>query len=491
MSGAPANWYQDPQDAQQMRYWDGQAWTGHLAPNRAQILPVPPSPQAPSVSASSTVLPAKVVNPEDGPAKVPLFGARAFARQQADELLRLRNEMNRLGILDVAELERQRTQLKANVAAEQETFRVEKDRIERELAALTQRLVITKEEEILQEVGVYAYRHPLSDSIAYKDQMRRMQDQIRAMTRKDGGAIEAATSWTVNGSAVEGRRMVRDFSKLMLRAYNAEADNMVRGLKPYKLATAIDRIEKVALTIERLGATMSIKISPNYHRLRIHELELSADYQEMLAREKERDRAERERLREERKVEQEICREREKLDKERQHYVNALAALGSASDSEAADRLRAQLQKIDREMEDVDYRAANIKAGYVYVISNVGAFGDQVVKIGMTRRLDPLDRVKELSDASVPFNFDVHALFFSKDAVDIENQMHRRLADRRVNRVNQRREFFYATPLEARDHLKDLTGELLQFEEMPPAIEFHQSRQVIKSESGAEASRAR
>jgi hypothetical protein len=120
---APANWYQDPQDAQQMRYWDGQAWTGHLAPNRAQILPVPPSPQAPSVSASSTVLPAKVVNPEDGPAKVPLFGARAFARQQADELLRLRNEMNRLGILDVAELERQRIQLKANVAAEQETFR--------------------------------------------------------------------------------------------------------------------------------------------------------------------------------------------------------------------------------------------------------------------------------------------------------------------------------------------------------------------------------
>jgi hypothetical protein len=112
---------------------------GHLAPNRAQILPVPPSPQAPAVSASSTVLPAKVVNPEDGPAKVPLFGARAFARQQADELLRLRNEMNRLGILDVAELERQRIQLKANVAAEQETFRVERDRIERELAALTQR----------------------------------------------------------------------------------------------------------------------------------------------------------------------------------------------------------------------------------------------------------------------------------------------------------------------------------------------------------------
>jgi hypothetical protein len=86
-----------------------------------------------------------------------------------------------------------------------------------------------------------------------------------------------------------------------------------------------------------------------------------------------------------------------------------------------------------------------------------------------------LDRIKELSDASVPFNFDVHALFFSENAVDIENQMHQRLADRRVNRVNLRREFFYATPAEARDHLKALTGEVLQFEELPEAVEYHQS----------------
>jgi hypothetical protein len=99
-----------------------------------------------------------------------------------------------------------------------------------------------------------------------------------------------------------------------------------------------------------------------------------------------------------------------------------------------------------------------------------------MVKVGMTRRLDPLDRVRELGDASVPFRFDVHALFFSDDAVGIEAQMHERLADKRVNRVNLRREFFFATPMEAKEHLLALTGNLLEFTELPEALEYHQSR---------------
>jgi hypothetical protein len=98
-----------------------------------------------------------------------------------------------------------------------------------------------------------------------------------------------------------------------------------------------------------------------------------------------------------------------------------------------------------------------------------------MVKVGMTRRLDPMDRIRELSDASVPFNFDIHALFFSKDAVGIETAMHERLTDRRVNLVNQRREFFRATPLEAKLHLAELAGELLQFQDVPEALEYRES----------------
>ena len=126
-------------------------------------------------------------------------------------------------------------------------------------------------------------------------------------------------------------------------------------------------------------------------------------------------------------------------------------------------------------IEDVDYRAANIRAGYVYVISNIGSFGENMVKIGMTRRLDPLDRIRELSDASVPFNFDVHALFFSKDAVSIETTLHQRFAKFRVNRINLRREFFRVTAAEAKVQLAELAGDILQFQDVPDALEYRES----------------
>ena len=147
---------------------------------------------------------------------------------------------------------------------------------------------------------------------------------------------------------------------------------------------------------------MGIGITQSYQALR-RELELTADYLAKLAEEKEREHEERERLREERKAQLEIERERARLEKERQHYLNALAALGINGDAEATERLKSELSEIERAIEHVDYRAANVRAGYVYVISNLGSFGERVVKIGMTRRLDPQDRVRELVDASVPF----------------------------------------------------------------------------------------
>ncbi|WP_433531778.1 DUF4041 domain-containing protein [Micromonospora sp. CA-263727] len=391
------------------------------------------------------------------------------------ELTSLRADMSRLGVLSATELEQHRARLSreiADLAAKGETQKAELDR---RLRGLRQHIVVTEETALLQEAGVYQYRHPLSDAVAYQSQLSRLQDQIKAMTRKDGGAVTAVTGWTVNGSAAEGRAMVRDFSKLMLRAYNAEADNLVRGLKPYKLASAVDRLGKVAATIAKLGKTMDIRIAEEFHRLRVEELELTADYQEKLAEEKERDREEKARLREERRAQQEIERERARLDKERQHYANALAALQAKGDADGAAQMQGRLAQIDTAIQDVDRRAANVRAGYVYVISNLGSFGEKMVKVGMTRRLDPLDRVRELSDASVPFNFDVHALFFSEDAVGIEAQMHARLADCRVNLVNHRREFFYATPEEAKEHLLALTGSLLQYQEVPEALEYRQS----------------
>jgi uncharacterized protein DUF4041/Meiotically Up-regulated Gene 113 (MUG113) protein len=272
--------------------------------------------------------------------------------------------------------------------------------------------------------------------------------------------------------------MTREISKLMLRAFNAETDNLVRGLKPYKLQSAIERLKKVDETIRKLGATMQVSISPAYVKLRIDELELTADFLQKQAEQKEAERQERERMRDERKAQQEIERERAKLAKEKQHYQNALEAVTANGDKDGMQRLQEQIAEVDKAIESVEARAANTRAGYVYVISNIGSFGEKMVKIGMTRRLDPMERIRELSDASVPFNFDVHALFFSDDAVGIETSMHGRLAGCRVNEMNRRREFFRATPLEVKAHLSQLTGELLEFRELPEAIEFRQTMRV-------------
>ena len=170
-------------------------------------------------------------------------------------------------------------------------------------------------------------------------QLKGVRERIEEMTRRDGGAVRGTTNWAVNDSVAKGRKMVRDFSKLMLRAYNAEADNLVRGLKPYKLDAAVERLTKVVATNPKLGSTMDIHISGPYHELRVYELELTADYREMLAVEKEREREERERLREEKRAQQEMERERAKLEKERQHYLNSLTKLREKGDAEAVARL--------------------------------------------------------------------------------------------------------------------------------------------------------
>jgi hypothetical protein len=228
--------------------------------------------------------------------------------------------------------------------------------------------------------------------------------------------------------------------------------------------------------IEKLGAIMEMRVNPDYHALRVRELELTADFQVKLQEERERAREERELLREQRRAEQELAAERERLEKERSHYQSAMATLRANGDESAADELASRLADIDQAIAANDYRIANIRAGYVYVISNIGAFGPNIVKIGMTRRLEPMDRVRELGDASVPFPYDVHALFFSNDAITLENELHKAFSMHRVNFVNLRREFFFATPAEVRDVLREKAGGLLEFTEQSAAPEYFQSK---------------
>ncbi len=338
--------------------------------------------------------------------------------------------------------------------------------------AATGDLVSLNDEQILQDVGIYRYHHPLETAVAYKTRLGELSAKIAELV-KAKGAIKMSNLFTFDNSLAKGRKMSNDLGRLMLRAYNAEVDNSLRTLRAGNVFAAKKRIESSRAAIAKLGQMMEMHISDEFHSLRLEEIELTADYLMKKQEEKEAAREERARLREERKVEVELAAERERLGKERAHLVNAIEVLKSREETD--EDLELRLSKLDEAIRQNDYRAANIRAGYVYVISNRGAFGVNVVKIGLTRRLEPMDRVKELGDASVPFRFDVHSLFFSEDAVSLESELHRHFEHRRVNHVNSRKEFFFASPAEVREILVSKVGSLLEFNEQAEATEYLQS----------------
>lgn len=413
-----------------------------------------------------------------------MFGGRKqrealAALQQENE--RLRGELQRVGALDVVQMRRELEAVTQQVQRQWQRFDDDRNIFAAQYAQQRQRLdaiaveiVQTDDARLLQEVGVYHYRHVLADAEAYKQQLEQIKQSMTAMA-KAKTAVRASETFHYNNSLAKGRKFVGDLSKLMLRAYNAEADICVRVLKAGNLSSAVKRLETSVRVVERLGEMASIRIAPEYHALRILELELTADYLAKKQEEKEAEREQRARLREEQQALKEYQREQERLLKEQSHYRNALQALLAKGDTAGAAELEAKLAEVEAALRGVEERQANIRAGYVYVISNIGSFGEDVVKIGMTRRLEPMDRVRELGDASVPFRFDVHALFFSADAVAMENELHRRLADRRLNRVNQRREFFRATPAEVKVLLHQLAGNLLDYTDEAEAPEYRQS----------------
>lgn len=407
-----------------------------------------------------------------------VIALREQLNQAQAQITDLQGWLNQLRGTETTSLERDLRELRSAVAAaaaDHAAAAAEAAQTQEELNRVRNDLVETRELAILQEVGVYEYAHPLQDALAYKEALDALKARIKESAKSD--AVTCQVDWAVNGSVKEGQRMGRDIAKLMLRAYNTEADNAVRSVKPHTRESVKSRLSKTRETIGKLGALLKITISLDYHRLRLQEVDLTADYLMKVEVEREAERAERDRLREEAKVMKEIERERARLAKERAHYQAAAAKLAQGNgDTASLAQLETKLAELDAALASVEARAANIRTGYVYVISNIGAFGPDVVKIGMTRRLQPTDRIRELGDASVPFRFDCHALFFSEDAVTLENALHTRFADRRVNLVNMRREFFYVTPAEVREALADIGNDhVLEYNDDAEAIEWRAS----------------
>ncbi|WP_431241076.1 DUF4041 domain-containing protein (plasmid) [Mycolicibacterium aichiense] len=442
MTSPPQGWYPDPHRQANLRYWDGRQWTNQTT-----------SPSAATASAAaSTPLSA---NEEE----VSFLGAKKKAQQLLRENLELRGQieqmrktlaeqtllLNRVHALTLTDVEAQIAQVRAQIAG----LLRQKAQLEAEISAERQQLVEVQGRLQMQDVGLYEYHHPAETSVKLRVELDRVQSRIKETIRTKA-AIHASTNFFFNNSATQGRKFVNEMSRIMLRAYNSEAENCVKTVKAGNLLTAVGRLTKAKEQIEKQGQMISLRVSDDYHYLRVQELELAADFQMRLQEEKEAERERKAELREQRKAEQELRAERERLEKqlakEQAHYMNVKAMLEDRGDVDAIRRIEERLADVQRAIDDVDYRTANIRAGFVYVISNLGSFGPNMVKIGLTRRLEPLDRVRELGDASVPFRFDIHALFFSDDAVTVETKLHQAFAEKRVNRVNLRREFFGPRP---------------------------------------------
>lgn len=316
-------------------------------------------------------------------------------------------------------------------------------------------IIELRDEILLQSFSLYRPQYDFVNSAQYKNKLDEIREHQKQMIKQDMAAL-GSTNWTVNNDARKGKKMVNDTKKLLLRAFNSECEFVISKVKYNNFDTCLKRIQKASETISKLGVIMNISIHPKYYELKVQELRLALEYQQMKQREKEEQQELRARMREEARIQREIEAERKKAEKEKQHYINALKEaqrqLAECKDEtqknaleEKLDKMQEQVTKIDKNLADIDYREANQRVGYVYIISNIGSFGENIYKIGMTRRLDPQERVDELGNASVPFNFDVHAMIFSKDAPALETALHHAFDDRKVNMVNKRREFFNVT----------------------------------------------
>lgn len=356
------------------------------------------------------------------------------------------------------------------------------NKLDQEILEKNKQLAIFDVDINVLDYGLYKPTFEFANSDLYKDELNKLSDKQKQYIKNDNAAY-GNLNWQVNGSVTQGRTMVNNYKKLLLRAFNVECDDIVANVKISNLEHSIERIRKINEQISKLGKTMGIGISYEYVSLKIDEVKLALDYQQKKQEEKERQKELKAQEREEAKLLKEIEDERKRLQKEQTHYENALKIIltqieKSGETTELLEKkaqLEGQINDTSKAIEDVDYREANQKAGYVYIISNIGAFGENVYKIGMTRRLDPQERVDELGDASVPFDFDVHAMIFTEDAPKLEAALHNAFESKKLNRINTRREFFAVTLDEIKSEVRKNFDKTVEWVDIPEAEQYRQS----------------
>jgi Domain of unknown function (DUF4041)/Meiotically up-regulated gene 113 len=377
----------------------------------------------------------------------------------------------------------------AEWASAQIAIQSRREHAERQVSDAEARLRDLDSRLALHDAGFYEPRFNFGSALEYKQVLDKLEVKQASMM-KDGAAASCSKEWEVNGSKSEGRKVTDKVLRLMLRAFNGECNALIAKVKYDNRALYRDRIRNSFEAINRFGAGFHCSISSAYLDSKTMELDLTHEYQEQLQAEREEQRRIREEMREEERRERELAKAQKDAEDDEARYAKALErARAEAAITEGAKQaeLRLQISELEvslREAHEKSVRAKSqaqlTRAGHVYVLSNIGSFGDNVFKVGMTRRLDPNERVYELGDASVPFPFDVHAMIYTDDAPALEKALHQLFDVKRLNKINNRKEFFRTTIEEIETVVRKHHGEF-KLTRHAEAIEYRRTIALLTS----------
>ena len=340
-----------------------------------------------------------------------------------------------------------------------------------------------KETIDLAGYGVYEPHFSFDTSEQYKNEINLIREKQKYEIR-NGTAVIGGNNITWNGSLAQGAVLVKREKKIILRTFNGECDGFIASVDWNNILKMEERLKRSFFSINKLYEKQGIVISRVYLGLKLKELRLTYEYKNKKHEEKEEQRAIREQMREEEKVQKEIEAALIKAQKDEELYQNALDKARKEIMSTQGDNylrlhakiteLEARIAEAQRNKERAKSMAEQTRRGHVYIISNIGSFGNNIYKIGMTRRLDPMDRIRELGNASVPFPFDVHAIIFSEDAPSLERELHRAFEQKRVNKINPRKEFFNVT-LQEIEKLVRKNGSNIEFIKTAEAKDYRET----------------
>lgn len=271
--------------------------------------------------------------------------------------------------------------------------------------------------------------------------------------------------------------------KLLLRTFNSESDLLIQNVDYKNVVVYENRLNNSFEQLNKLTLHFNVMISNEFLKLKIEELRIYHEFQEKKQAEAEEQRQIKEIMREEIRAEREMEKAKAEAEKEQQKYqalLDKMMEAARAAHGAELEKMNAQIAVLQQQLDEAKARERAIsqaqltKAGYVYVISNVGSFGENVFKIGMTRRLEPQERVDELGDASVPFQFDVHAMIYHENAPELESKLHQVFDRNRVNKINPRKEFFRVSLDEIEKVARKFKADV-SFTKIAEAKEYRQS----------------